>query len=251
MTTETSPTTTSPNGSRPGGATVPDAEPPSGPPRRSGLFNEIGILREPLRLAARTPGLVRAPRGDGRLTVTIPGWFAPESSLAPIRGFLARTGHDARSWGLGVIRNDVEAMRDRFIDRLERQVDAAQRPAHLVGWSLGGVIARETARDRPDLVHRVVTFGTPAVGGPTFTAGADRLGPDECRRIEALQTELDETNPIATPITAIYTRRDGVVDWRACIDRYSTNVDHVEVRSTHVGLGLDPDVWLTTARALA
>ena len=78
-------------------------------------------------------------------------------------------------------------------------------PPHLVGWSLGGVIARETARLRPELVHRVVTFGTPAIGGPTYTAGADRMGAEECRRIEQLQTELDESNPIGTPITAVYT----------------------------------------------
>lgn len=233
------------------GARVPHADHPTGPPRRAGLFNEIGILREPLRLAARTPSLARAPRGDGRLTITIPGWYAPESSLAPIRSFLGRTGHDARSWGLGIIRNDVEAARDRFIEQLDRQVAASGRSAHLVGWSLGGVIARETARLRPELVHRVVTFGTPAIGGPTYTAGADRMGAEECRRIEQLQTELDESNPIGTPITAVYTRRDGVVDWRACIDRYSTNVEHIEVGSTHVGLGVDPDVWQITARALS
>jgi pimeloyl-ACP methyl ester carboxylesterase len=230
--------------------TVPEAGPPTGPPRRAGLFNEVGILREPIRLAARTRTLARAPRGDGRLTITIPGWYAPESSLAPIRGFLGRTGHDAHSWGLGVIRNDVELARDRFVERLDDLVAATGRPAHLVGWSLGGVIARETARERPDLVHRVVTFGTPAIGGPTYTAGADRLGPDECRRIGLLQTALDETNPIDTPITAIFTKRDGVVDWRACVDRHSIDVRHVEVRSTHVGLGVDPDVWQITAHAL-
>ncbi len=188
------------------GERFPHADHPTGPPRRAGLFNEIGILREPLRLAARTPSLAHAPRGDGRLTITIPGWYAPESSLAPIRSFLGRTGHDARSWGLGVIRNDVEAARDQFIAQLDRQVAATGRSAHLVGWSLGGVIARETARLRPELVHRVVTFGTPAIGGPTYTAGADRMGAEECRRIEQLQTELDESNPIGTPITAVYTR---------------------------------------------
>ncbi|NNE11830.1 MAG: hypothetical protein HKN41_06225, partial [Ilumatobacter sp.] len=65
-----------------------------------------------------------------------------------------------------------------------------------------------------------------------------------------LQTDLDERSPITVPITAIFSRRDGVVDWRACADRYSRSVRHVEVGSTHVGLGLDPDVWEITARAL-
>lgn len=227
----------------------PEAPPPEPFPNRAGLANELGIVREPLRLAAGLPRLARVPRGDRRLTLVIPGWLAPERSMAPIRTFLDRVGHDARHWGLGVIRNDVEAARDRFIERLDQLVD--DRPAFLVGWSLGGVIARETARQRPDLVDRVVTFGTPAVGGPTYTAGAGRLGERECRRIERLQRQLDAEQPITRPITAIFTRRDGVVDWRACIDRSSNDVRHVEVRATHVGLGLDPDVWQVTAEALA
>lgn len=214
------------------------------------LRNELAIVREPVRALVRAPHLVRTPRGDGRLTVTIPGWYAPEASLTPIRTFLRHRGHEARSWGLGVIRNDVEAMRDRFVEHLDAWVAGHGRPANLVGWSLGGVIARETARDRPDLVHRVVTLGTPAIGGPRFTAGATRLGERECKRIERLQTALDERNPITRPITAIFSRRDGVVDWRACADRYSRDVRHVEVGSTHVGLGIDPDVWEICARAL-
>ena len=62
---------------------------------------------------------------------------------------------------------------------------------------------------------------------------------------------LDRDRPITVPITAIFTRNDGVVDWRACLDRRSQAVRHVEVRSSHLGLGLDPAVWITVARALA
>lgn len=171
--------------------------------------------------------------------------------MAPIRGFLRSRGHRAQGWGCGTIRDQVEESRDRFAGRLESLVGEVGRPANLVGWSLGGVIAREVARSRPDLVHRVVTFGTPAIGGPTYTAGASSFGREECRRIELLQGELDGADPITVPITAIFTKRDGVVDWRACIDRFSTDVRHVEVRSSHIGLGLDPDVWLATAAALA
>lgn len=122
---------------------------------------------------------------------------------------------------------------------------------NLVGWSLGGVVAREVARSRPELVHRVVTYGSPVLGGPTHTVGAASIGPEECRRITELQEHLDATNPIQVPITAIFTRNDGAVDWRARIDRSSVDVTMVEVASTHVGLGIDPDVWITAARALA
>jgi pimeloyl-ACP methyl ester carboxylesterase len=229
--------------------TPPEADAPTRMSRRDGLATEAAIVREPFRLAWRTPALARVPRGDGRLTIVIPGWLAPERSMAPLRTFLARAGHDARHWGLGVIRNDVETMRDRFVERLGELVD--DRPAALVGWSLGGIMAREAARARPDLVDHVVTFGTPAIGGPTYTVGAGRMGDDECRRIEELQRRIDVEQPIRSPITAIFTRADGVVDWRACIDRASLDVRHVEVGSSHVGLGIDPDVWQIIAESLA
>ena len=224
---------------------------PAGPPAGSARWRELALLREPVRLAAQVGRLRQSPRGDGRLTVDIPGWMAPAESTAPIRAFLRRLGHDARGWGLGVNGSDVEATGALFLDRLEHLVDRTERPANLVGWSLGGVIARESARRRPDLVNRVVTFGTPAIGGPTHTAGASTYGAQECARIEALQDELNRTDPITVPITAIFTRNDGVVDWRACIDRWSATVHHVEVRSTHTGLGIDPDVWRAAAAALA
>lgn len=103
----------------------------------------------------------------------------------------------------------------------------------------------------PERVAQVVTFGSPIVGGPTHTIAARSYGPEECRRVEALARRLDADRPIQAPITAIFTRNDRVVDWRACIDRHSPRVRHVEVRSTHLGLGIDPDVWWAVATALA
>lgn len=170
--------------------------------------------------------------------------------MAPLRSYLAWLGHDARHWGLGV--NDGRPERDarRMADRVGH-LAVAGRPVALVGWSLGGTVARETARLVPDAVSRVVTYGTPAVGGPTHTAGATAYGPDEAARITRLVDELDGASPIRVPITAIFTRNDGVVAWTACIDRRSPEVDHVEVSSTHLGMGIDPDVWLAVADRLA
>jgi hypothetical protein len=113
------------------------------------------------------------------------------------------------------------------------------------------VIARETARTVPHAVSRVITYGTPAIGGPTYTLGAQAFGRAESERIRTMITELDRQNPIPVPITAVFTRRDRVVSWPACIDRTSPDVEHVEVRSTHAGMGLDPDVWQLVASRLA
>ena len=201
-----------------------------------------------MRLLRAAPWLATAPRGDGGPVIDLPGWQAPEASNAPLRAYLRLLGHDARGWGLGVNRGDPERDAELLARRLERSDGP---PVALVGWSLGGVVAREIARAVPERVRCVVTFGSPILGGPSYTLAASSYGEQECRRVQHLVEQLDADRPIATPITAIYTRHDRVVDWRACLDRTSADVRHVEVQSTHLSLGVDPDVWITVARALA
>ncbi|MEM9516153.1 MAG: alpha/beta hydrolase [Actinomycetota bacterium] len=231
---------------------LPTTEAPTAPPGRNRLAAEWTTALQPLRLLRQSGDLRRAPRGDGRLVVDIPGWLTGSESLVPLRWYLNSLGHRAEPWQLGRNGSDVEATVERFEPVLEQLVASGDgRPAFLVGWSLGGVIARETARNRPDLVDRLVTFGTPAQGGPSFTAGASRFGAEECARIAALQDEANRTDPLSLPTTAIYTKADGVVDWKACVDPWATNIRHVEVGSSHFGLGVDPDVWSIIARALA
>lgn len=224
---------------------------PDGSPTRAGLVGELGTAFQPWRLALKGRSLRGAPRGDGRIAVALPGWKAPELTTAPLRGYLRSLGHDARSWGFGVNQGDVEAKRDEMVAKVRRLAEHSGRPVNLLGWSLGGVVAREVARTAPESVHRLAIYGSPVVGGPTHTAGVGTYEEQEVARIRELQAHLDATQPVTTPITAIFTRNDSVVDWRACIDRFSLDVTTVEVSSTHVGLGIDPDVWLTVAEAFA
>ena len=228
---------------------VTDAAPPAGPPSTGDLGRELAGVVELARLLRTAPWLAMAPRGHGQPVIDLPGWKAPEASNLPLRSFLRFLGYDTRPWGLGTNRGTPERDAQQLADQLAARPD--ERPVALVGWSLGGTVAREIARAVPDCVACVVTFGSPVIGGPTHTVGARTIGRDECARIDALSRRLDADRPIQVPITTIYTRRDGVVDWRACIDRTSPQVEHVEVRSTHLGLGLDPDVWWTVAHALA
>lgn len=233
-------------------SSLPTTELPSGPPQQSRLASEWTVATEPLRLLGRSRSLRNAARGDGRLVVDVPGWLIGPESLAPLRWYLRSLGHDSVQWGLGRNGSDVETTVERFATRLEKMVaDAGGRPASLVGWSLGGVIACETARNRPDLVDRLVTFGTPAQGGPSFTRGASRFGVDECTRIATIQDDANRNDPLRLPTTAVFTKNDGVVDWKACIDPWALDIRHVEVRSSHFGLGIDPDVWKIVADALA
>ena len=98
----------------------------------------------------------------------------------------------------------------------------------------------------------MITLGSPVVGGSKYTAVAGfyrRQGID----LDAIEAEVEARNrlPLATPVTAIYSRSDGVVAWRACIDPYSPQVDHVEVAATHLGLGFSPRVFEIIAERLA
>ena len=229
----------------------PTAPSPAPPPVATGLLREWRLPLQVVRAVARAPQLARVPRGGGRQVIDIPGWKAPEASMAPLRAYLRWLGYDASGWGLGVNTGDPERDAPILSERVAALFDQTGEKTALVGWSLGGVIARETARAVPHAVSRVITYGTPAIGGPTYTVGADSYGQAESSRIRVAIEDLDRDNPIQVPITAIFTRRDSIVDWAACIDRASAEVEHVEVRSTHTGMGIDPDVWEIVATRLA
>ncbi|GAA5106129.1 alpha/beta hydrolase [Alloalcanivorax gelatiniphagus] len=226
---------------------VPTLERPSGPPSTWTALGELGSGLDAVRLAAALPRLASAPRGDGHLVVDIPGWRAPELSGAPLRAYLRRLGYDARGWGFGTNTGDPRRDVERLSARVLELVDATGSPASLVGWSLGGVIAREVARRHPDAVRRVITYGTPVSGAAHTTVARVFGGSDDAEKVTR---RLDAESPIRVPITVIFSRRDGIVAWPACIDHTSPHAEHVEVSSRHIGMGVDPDVWSVVADRL-
>jgi len=192
-----------------------------------------------------TPRLLRAPTGDGRPMFVLPGFGAGDGSLVPLRRFLSGRGHDARGWGLGRNTGDVESLLERFLPRLERSVECAGRPANLTGWSLGGVIAREASRERPDLVARIATFGTPLYG-PRASAAARAFSSEQIEYIESVIADRVR-QPLPRPVMVMYSRNDGIVDSRACIDHVTPFALNIEVSATHFGMGLSPEVMLHLA----
>ena len=113
------------------------------------------------------------------------------------------------------------------------------------------MIARETARTLPHAVSRVITYGTPAIGGPTYTLGARAFGRSESDRIRSMITELIARTPSRSRSPQSSPAGTASSSWPACIDRTSPDVEHIEVRSTHAGMGLDPNVWQIVATRLA
>ncbi len=249
------------------------------PPPRSAM---LGELRTAVSLVRMVPALVRArPRAvdaDAAVAILVPGFGTGDRAMLPLRRYLQSHGIAAESWGQGVNRagldvahrlEDVSSswalppMRpyrreagvallcDRLTAHVVRRTAALGRPVVLVGWSLGGTIAREVARERPDAVAHVVTLGSPVIGGPKYTAAAAAL------RARGLDLDWIEHHvrqrdrrPITVPITSIVSRADGLVGYAAAIDRISPRVRHVEVKTPHTALAFDPGVWRLVREAV-
>lgn len=182
-----------------------------------------------------------------------PGFTAGDLSTLALRLRLQSAGYRVHRWRLGVNRGNVPALIPRVVARTESLYMRYHEPVALVGWSLGGVLAREVARERPEIVRCVVTLGSPVVGGPKYTKAAPFYERILREDLDALERSIELRNqvPIRVPITAIYSRRDGVVKWEACIDRHNEHCHHIEVDATHLALGFDPKILELVSRAIA
>ncbi|MCU1351251.1 MAG: hypothetical protein JWM05_460 [Acidimicrobiales bacterium] len=195
------------------------------------------------------PLLDRAPRGDGHPVLVLPGFMADDRSTAALRGYLQRLGYAVHGWNLG--RNVgptphlTRGLRHR-VDELRR--GAPEQAMSIVGWSLGGLYAREIARRVPSQVRQVITLGSPfspAPGEESHPTAAIRLLTGR-----HVRDRVDE-GPLPVPSTAIYTRTDGIVPWRASRAEAGPQAESIEVLSSHCGLGHHPAVLWAVADRLA
>ncbi len=221
-------------------------------PDSSRLFREARGLIELPRLFFRFPELISQPRGEGRPVLILPGWGAGDGSTAVLKAYLRLIGYRAHGWGLGRNRGAAADLLPKILKRVYSLSRRNEQKVDLIGWSFGGYLARELARERADLIGQVITLGTPVIGGPKYTVVGRRFqrrGVD----IEAIAAEVERRNRMAftTPVVALYSRCDAVVAWQACIDRNAQNVEHVEVRTTHLGFGFSPEVYKIIAQRLA
>jgi pimeloyl-ACP methyl ester carboxylesterase len=226
-------------------------EPVEAPDPLHVIREALGLVELP-RLLLRFPELARQPRGNGQPVLILPGYGAGDLSTAILKGYLRLLGYRARGWGLGRNTGNAPQLLPPILKRVAFLGRKGSQKVNLIGWSFGGYLARELARERPDLIGHVITLGTPVVGGPKYTIVARtfrRRGID----IDAIAAEIELRNRIllSTPVTAIYSRSDAVVAWQACIDRNAANVEHIEVRTTHLGFGFSPEVYKIIAQRLA
>jgi pimeloyl-ACP methyl ester carboxylesterase len=216
---------------------------PITPPGRLAALQELRLPLDVLRWAPAWLTTRSRRTTHPRTVILLPGFGTGPRSMLVMESFLRRAGHRVRDWGLGRNTGEVKWQRAELVRVVEAAIAAHREPVVLVGWSLGGYIAREYARVHPQHVRKVITLGTPVIGGPRYTATARWYQSQGFDLDELEQAVADRyATPLTVPVTAIYSKRDGIVAWQACLDRWSPNVRHIEVSETHVGLGFAPTV---------
>jgi len=207
------------------------------------------------------PLLMSAPRGDGHPVLVLPGFMAGDLSTEGIRRYLRALGYDAYAWELGRNLGGVIRMRQGLRRRLAAIHQDTGKKVSLVGWSLGGIYARMLALEDPASVRSVITLGSPFSRDPNASnvSGLYRVvtgeGPSAEERLgrAPYAHAFDRIGgDIEMPSTSIYSKADGVVNWRACLLRENERTENIEVRgASHVGLGVNAAVLWATANRLA
>ncbi len=244
-------------------------------PRPAAVLREASVVTEAGRLAVRELGrrVAGPPRAyaghaahrDVDPVVLVPGFMAGDASLALLAAALRAQGHRTYRSHIHANVGCTLAAAAQLEARLEAVAQRRGRRVRIVGHSLGGLLARGLAVRRPDLVAGIVTLGSPMLAPGAHhasltrsldalvrlsRAGVPGLMSLECVAGACARTSFDESRqplPDGVDFTAVYSRRDGIVDWRACVDPLATTV---EVRSSHVGMAVDPDVLRVVRRAV-
>ena len=232
------------------GAAVPHDEPPS--PWLMAL--ELRAFWEFGALLPAWPLLARAPRGDGHAVMVFPGLSANDASTVPLRHYLQTLGYAPWGWKQGFNFGPRAGVLDEAKTNLARTFGSTGKKVSLIGWSLGGVYARELAKEVPHMVRSVITLGTPFAGSHRSTNAWRVYQLASGRNIERESDNYDLPTAPPVPTSSIYSRTDGVVAWQASVQapsRTNPQTENLEVLASHIGLGLNPSAWWAVADRLA
>jgi triacylglycerol lipase len=232
------------------------------------LWREAGFAADLLALhISRVFYGIDQPRGDGSGVILLPGFLMPDFYLAEMRNWLRRLGYQPYFSGIRVNADCPNLLIQNHVNKtIDRAVQETGRKIHLIGHSLGGVIARSIAAQRPQDVASAITMGSPFRGAAAHRSvlmaaevvrwkiqhkhDGDVLpdcytGHCSCEFVNSLRREM----PGSIVQTAIYTRTDGIVDWKYCVTE-DPEIDR-EVSGTHIGLAFNPRVYVIVAQRLA
>jgi pimeloyl-ACP methyl ester carboxylesterase len=240
-----------------------------------GVVPHVPPLWRETRLGLEAARLFRSPvwrgdgvaPGDGRPVLLVPGFMAGDGSLSTMTKWLRANGYWTSRAGIRANVGCSQAACDRLEKRLEALADRTGDKVAIVGQSRGGVLARVVAYRRPDLVSGIVTLGAPTVSmlkvhplvllnvglfGALGTGRVPGFMSLNCLRgacCEQFRADLPAEFPTSVRYLSLYSRSDGIVDWHACLDPAAD--EHIEVRSSHCGMGVSEQVYRLLAGALA
>ncbi len=200
------------------------------------------------------PALQRAPTGDGQPVIIFPGLSASDSSTLPLRGYLGTLGYDVSGWNQGFNFGARAGVLDVAMRQVSDTFDVTGKKVSLIGWSLGGIYARELAKALPDKVRCVITLGTPFAGSHKSTNAWRVYELTSGRRVEHASSHFDLPKAPPVPTTSLFSRTDGVVAWQASIQtpcEVNPHTENVEVFASHVGIGVNPSAWWAVADRLS
>ena len=223
------------------------------PPRFRTLLNELHLPLHLLTLLSQWNKHFGKDLNhfENQPILIIPGFGASDHSTILLRKFLSAAGLTVYGWGLGKNNGNVRY----FLPLLEkRTIDISTEhgePPILIGWSLGGLLAREIARNCREHVRAVCCLGSPIVGGPAYTIYAPLLKYLK-RDLTAVKRAVQarESVPIQVPSHVIYSKKDGIVHWEACVDCFNTHTTHTELNTPHFSMGTSVEVYRELLRWL-
>jgi pimeloyl-ACP methyl ester carboxylesterase len=210
-------------------------------------FHELGAFLGAL------PLLSLAPRGDGHPVLVLPGLVASDVSTRPLRSFLRTRGYAVSGWRQGRNLGLRHGVQEAMVDLLQELNEAHGRKVSLVGWSLGGLYARQLAKMMPERVRSVITLGSPFAVGPKATNAWRVYEMASGRSAEEEDSRFGGSlaGPPPVPTTAIFSRTDGICAWQGCREKTTAMSESIEVESSHCGMGHHPAVVYAVADRLA
>lgn len=215
---------------------------------------EARVVGERLQLATMRPALRHLRKGDGHPVIVFPGFTAGDQSTQALRDVLKDLGYRTYGWGSGVNIGPTPAILEGLVRRLDRAYNRSGQTVSLIGWSLGGLYARELARAYPHRVRSVMTLGSPIQMTGADRSGASRMW-EAMKRYHSphfVRDEREGRKPhLQVPATSIYSRTDGVVTWQASLIRKSDISENIRVYGSHCGLAYNTSVIYAIADRLA
>jgi len=219
------------------------------------MFMESRSLLEWSTIYCLYPLIPKRIKGKGKPVLLIPPYLGDDSSTSFVRKYLSSLGFKTYKWELG-----FNMVKSHYIPRLEEKLadiyQEHQEKVSIVGWSGGGIFAKIMANRHPDQVEQILTIGSPIWGvmdmkTPVYGLMEFFRGKSLKERNERFLAELE---PIPTvPVTCIYTKTDGLVPWKHCMEAatFRKDIKNIEVYGSHSGMGANASVLLVTANMLS